>query len=609
MAQKRNILMLYPKIPQDTYWSFSYALPYIGKKAPMPPLGLATVAAMLPDEYDVKIVDMNVEELKTEDLEWADQYWISSMIMQKESHDELVKKIRQFKKPVVEGGPYPTQYFNEIHGVDCFVLGEAEAALAPFISDLEEGKLKKAYARPVIRQREGERQIDEQNLEAMLACFGDNSDIKVVGERPSMALSPAPRFDLLKMHAYMSMAVQISRGCPHNCDFCNEPTLYGHDMRLKPAENIVQEFELIYDSGFHGSIFIVDDNLIGNKKKLKKILPAIIEFQKKRGYPFPLYTEVDISLARDNELMEMMKESGFTMVFTGLESPQEEVLRSMGKHQNVKINLSEAVRAVQSHGMEVTAGFIVGNDNDPPDICDKIFDFCQHNGIVTAMVGLLTAMKGSQLYERLKKEGRLRSDSKGNNTHEFRLNFERVDEAKIVGDYMNLLSRLYDRSGENFYVRAANLFKRLGSGPTSSRKTRAPELLALAKSLIFQPFESYGRSYMKFSADALLRHRQLYPKAIHIAVSGEHLIKITRHSLEAEKIRGDLEEKASYYELQLAETDPNMFNNIKNETEKFLKNIFRKIQKMPDCYRNMLMEHYRQATCGIDMLLANYRPA
>ncbi|MBW2994971.1 B12-binding domain-containing radical SAM protein, partial [Candidatus Woesearchaeota archaeon] len=332
MAQKKNILMVYPKIPQDTYWSFNYSIHFMGKKASMPPLGIITVASMMPKEYDIKVVDMNIQPLKNEDIQWADAVFTSSMIVQKKSLEDVIKAVKPFNKTIVAGGPYPTQYFNEIKGVDHFILGEAESGvLNAFLKDFKEGKAKKVYARPVIRKKESERKIDEQALDELIKYFGnENSDIKVANEKPCMSLSPVPRFDLLKTESYISMTVQWTRGCPYHCEFCNEGTLFGHSTRLKSTERIVQELKKIYESGFHSSIFIVDDNLIGNKRKLKQILPEVIEFQKANDYPFYFYTEADISLAQDEELMAMMRDAGFNMAFIGLESPETEVLREMG---------------------------------------------------------------------------------------------------------------------------------------------------------------------------------------------------------------------------------------------------------------------------------------
>ncbi|MBW2997560.1 B12-binding domain-containing radical SAM protein, partial [Candidatus Woesearchaeota archaeon] len=398
MERKKNILLVYPKIPQDTYWSFDRILHFVDKRSSTPPLGLITVAAMLPEDYNLRLVDMNVNHLMDWELNWADAVFTSSMVVQKDSLENVIKRANDTNVPIVAGGPYPTQYFDMIKGhVDHFVLGEAESGvLESFLRDLEKGEAKRVYSRNSIRSNREEKKIDQQMLDSLMRFFSnDSQDIQIAKVRPHMDESPIPRFDLLDMDAYASMAIQMSRGCPYSCDFCNESTLFGHAPRLKSAEKLVSELETILDAGYTGSVFIVDDNFVGNKNKVKNVLQKMKEFQQERGYLLDVYTEADITLANDEELMSLMRDAGFTMVFMGLESPDKEVLRSMGKMHNVKVNLLDSVRKIQSYGMEVSAGFIIGNDNDPPDICDKMFDFCQAAGIPMAMVSLLNAVKGS----------------------------------------------------------------------------------------------------------------------------------------------------------------------------------------------------------------------
>jgi radical SAM superfamily enzyme YgiQ (UPF0313 family) len=603
MSRNKNILLVYPKIP-ETYWSFSHALPFIGKKASMPPLGIITVAAMIPKNYNLRLVDMNIEPLKDTDFQWADVVFTSSMMIQKNSLEEVIKRANSLNVPVVAGGPYPTQYFNQIKGVDHFILGEAESGvLEAFFNDFENSKAKKVYARHVIRKREGGREIDLQFLDDLISFFGkENPDIQVVEEKPSMSLSPIPRFDLLDINAYISMALQESRGCPHDCEFCNEGALFGHQPRLKESDKMIEELEALHKLGFKGSVFYVDDNFIGNRRKIKVLLPKIIEFQKRYNRPFTFYTEADISLALDEELMGLMRDAGFNMVFVGLESPDKEVLMSMGKHQNVRINLPESVKKIQSYGIEVTAGFIVGNDEDPPDICDKIFDFCQKEGIVTAMVGLLIAAKGSRLYERLKKEGRLRGDSSGNNTHNFELNFEPLpgkNEKRIISSYKKLLARLYDSDGKNYFERCSISLDRLGPHPKPTGNAGYTEIKAFVKSLAYQSLSSYGVNYRKFMMHAIRNHRKISPLAVHQAICGEHFIKITRYALKADEIKGDFMEKARDYQTQISEAlrtglieSRKRMEQMQCDVNTFLKRTRRKIRRLPAEYRGMLMEAY-----------------
>ncbi len=584
MAKSKNILFVYPKTPETTYWSYEYAMPFIDKKATISPLGPITVAAMLPKEYSVKLIDMNIEDLKDEDIKKADAVFTSTMVVQKDSLEEVVNQVRRFEKPIVAGGPFPTQFYDKIEGIDHFVLGEAESgALDAFIRDFENGNAKKAYARFAFRKKGDEKEADEREFEALKKFFGENSDIQKVSSRPDISNNPVPRFDLLKMDEYVSIAIQYSRGCPHSCDFCSESTLYGHKMRLKGSKKIISELKKIYDLGFRGSIFVVDDDFIGNKKQVKEDLVDIKKFQEDRRYPFPLYTEATILLAKDKELMRRMRDAGFNMVFVGIETPDKEVLKDMGKSQNVKSDLLEDVKAIQRYGMEVSGGFIVGNDNDPPDICDKVFEFCQEAGIPTAMVGLLTAFKGSPLLDRLKAEGRLRKDSEGDNTHSFELNFKPVEgknEAKIIGDYKTLLNKLYDRTGKNYYARCSTLLNNLGYNPKGARDVNANELRALFRSARRSMFNP---NYSKFMAHALVRHTSVFPEAVRMAIMGYHLRKITKLSLKADEISGVLK----------------MYDNIVHEggevidsIGKVLSKMKRKIQRLPEAYRSKPNEIY-----------------
>lgn len=538
-SKKKNILLVYPKIPQDTYWSFDRILHFVDKRSSTPPLGLITVAAMLPKEYHLRLVDMNVEPLMDWELSWADAVFTSSMIVQKDSLEDVIRRSNDVGVPVVAGGPYPTQYFDMIKGhVDHFVLGEAESGvLESFLGDFEKGEAKRVYSRNTIRGNREERNIDQQMLDNLTRFFGDaDKDIQIVKDRQSMSESPIPRFDLLDMRAYAAMAVQMSRGCPYSCEFCNEPTLFGHVPRMKGADQMISEFNSLLTAGYMGSVFIVDDNFTGNKNKVKHVLEEMKMFQQMEGYPLDIYTETDITLANDPEVMSLMRDAGFTMVFIGLESPDREVLRSMGKRQNIRVNLLDSVRKIQSYGMEVSAGFIIGNDNDPPDICDKMFNFCQAAGIPMAMVSLLNAVKGSALYERLKREGRLLDEFVGNNTHRFDLNFtpKNKDKPQIVDEYQVLLDRLYDRKGTNYFQRCRTLMDNLGRRPKPSRYIRWPEVKAFFTSIWEQSFsKSYSKEYRRFIGYCLAQHAKKFPEAVTKAIMGHHFREITRSALMA----------------------------------------------------------------------------
>ena len=366
MASLKNILLVYPEIPKTTYWSFSYALPFIQKKSAMPPLGLITVAALFPADSQVKLVDMNVEPLREEDVAACDAVFISAMIIQKDSMKQVIELCGKQQKPVIAGGPYPTTSYKEIDGVDHFVLGEVDLTFGAFLNDFVNGRAQKIYVPP---------------------------------ERPSIEHLLPPRFDLLKMNYYQSMAVQFSRGCPFSCEFCDIWKIYGNRSRLKLSSTLLKELDALFALGWRGAVFVVDDNFIGNKKGVKTgLLPELLKWQKDHKFAFRFNTEASVNLADDEKLMAVMRDAGFNQVFLGIETPSVECLRETNKHLNAKTDLAGAVRRIQSFGIEVTAGFIVGFDNDTDDIFDRQIAFIFQTGIVQAMVGILIALALSSLY-------------------------------------------------------------------------------------------------------------------------------------------------------------------------------------------------------------------
>ncbi|MDA3893436.1 MAG: radical SAM protein [Salinivirgaceae bacterium] len=343
-----NILLVYPQYP-DTFWSFRNALRFISKKAAVPPLGLITVSAMLPKNWNKKLVDLNVSKLLATDIEWCDFVFISAMYVQKESVAELIKKCTSANKKIVAGGPLFTQEYKNYPQIDHFILNEAELTLAPFLNDLEAGKpLKRIY-----RTRE-------------------YADLKT---------SPIPDYQLLNLNAYAFMNIQITRGCPFACDFCEITTLLGHKVRMKSAVQITSELDRLYNLKWRGPIAIVDDNFIGNKKVIKSsMLPAMKTWMKDHRYPFTFNAQASIDLA-DNELMKLMTDTGFNSTFIGIESPSEEVLHSCNKVQNKNRDLLHCVKKIQQNGLQVSGGFIVGFDSDQPSVFQKQIEFIQKSGL------------------------------------------------------------------------------------------------------------------------------------------------------------------------------------------------------------------------------------
>ena len=419
-----KILLVYPAYP-DTFWSFRYALKVIHKKAAYPPLGLLTVASMLPYHWEKKLVDLNVSPLTDAQIKWADYIFISGMVVQRESAREVITRCNKLKAKVVAGGPLFTTEYEEFSGVDHFVLNEAEVTLKAFLTDLAEGTPKPLYTS---------------------------------NERPDITQTPVPMWSLIDKNKYSAMNIQYSRGCPFNCEFCDIVILNGRVPRTKTPQQVIAELEAIYHSGWRESILIVDDNFIGNKNKLKaEILPAITAWMKEHGFPYTFQTEASVNLADDEELMNMMVEAGFNKVFVGIESPNEDSLVECSKAQNTRRDLVDAVRTLHRHGLEVMGGFIVGFDNDPVTIFKNQINFIQKSGVVTAMVGLLNAPRGTRLYQRLVKENRLVKGFSGDNT-DFSLNFlPKMDRNTLISGYKNILHTIYNQ--KQYYQRIMTFIK------------------------------------------------------------------------------------------------------------------------------------------------------
>ncbi len=498
---KKKILMVYPKIP-STYWSFEYSLPFIGKKTNFPPLGLLTVAALIPEEYDVKLINTNITPLKDKDIIDADYVFISAMIVQKDSMDEVIKLCRKYNKPVVAGGPHPTVSHQSIKGVDHFVLDEAEITLPLFFKDLKEGKAKKIY----------------------------RSEAK-----PDITTTPVPRFDLIDINQYSSMVLQYSRGCPFNCEFCDIIELFGRVPRTKTPEQFTVELQRVYDTGYRGSIFVVDDNFIGNKIEVKKLLRRMIEWQKEKKQPFTFITEGSINLAQDEELMDLMAASRFNMVFVGIETPVEESLILTNKKQNTKMSLLESVHKIQKKGIEVSSGFILGFDNEPENIFDLQIDFIKESAIPTAMVGLMAALPQTQLYRRLEKENRILHETSGNNTHDLELNFiPTMPAEKLIAGYKRVISTIY--KPKVYFQRCYDMLMIMPDNFRSSKvKTSLSNILtygmAFFRSLLLQTFSLHGYYYLKFLAKVLIKKPGAFPKAVQQAIYGYHFFKITEKQI------------------------------------------------------------------------------
>ncbi len=491
-----KVLLVYPQYP-DTFWSFKHALKFISKKAAFPPLGLLTVAAMLPDEWEKKLVDMNTTTLTDKDLKWADYVFISAMVVQQNSAREVINRCKNFGTRVVAGGPVFSTGYEEFgyDDIDHLIVNEAENILPLFLEDLEKGCARHIYT---------------------------------AEERPDITKTPIPLWSLIDKKKYELMSIQYSRGCPFNCEFCDIVVMNGHIPRTKDKKQILAELDVLYNQGWRGSVFFVDDNFIGNKRKLKsEILQAIIEWMEERKHPFSLLTEASINLADDEELMRLMIEAGFETVFVGIESPNEESLVECNKLPNKNRDLVAAVKKIQNHGFQVQGGFIVGFDSDPLSIFKSQISFIQKSGIVTAMVGVLWAPPETRLYKRLKKENRLLPGGSGDNTDGSTNFIPKMGRERLASGYKHIVNTIY--APKPHYERIKTFLKeykpkRKRKGNLSPRYIRA-----LIKSMWVLGIKEKGRRYYwRLFAWTLLRKPKSFPLSITFAIEGFHFRKVAK---------------------------------------------------------------------------------
>jgi radical SAM superfamily enzyme YgiQ (UPF0313 family) len=483
-----NILLVYPHYP-DSFWSFRHALRFISKKAAVPPLGLITVSAMLPSSWEKKLVDMNVAPLKIKDIQWADYVFISAMYIQKESVDYVIGECVKLGKKIVAGGPLFTQEYQNYPQVDHLILNEAEVTLPVFLKDLNAGKAEHIYK---------------------------------TGEYPKITSTPVPDFHLLSRKNYAFMNIQVSRGCPFSCEFCEITSLFGHKVRLKATQQILNELDKLYDLNWRGNVFIVDDNFIGNKNVIKNdLLPAMKTWMQERNYPFIFNTEASINLADDDELLQLMVETGFKSVFIGIETPDANSLQECNKIQNENRDLIQSIKKIQQAGMQVSGGFIVGFDSDSSTVFQSQIDFIQQSGIVSAMVGLLNAPKNTQLYDRLMAENRLTTEATGNNT-DLSMNFvPRMNYNELITGYKKIIRDIY--ATKPYYKRVRRLLLNYKPYKTKPVQINFNTLMAFFKSLFIIGVVNKGRSnYWKMMIWTLFRRPKLMVDAIEYSIYGYH---------------------------------------------------------------------------------------
>ncbi len=483
-----KILMVAPEYPA-TFWSFKYALPFVNRKTSLPPLGLLTVSSMLPAHWEKRLVDISAGQLKDEDILWADWVFVSAMIVQKKSAQEVINRAKALGKKVAAGGPVFTTGYRDFNNVDTFVINEGESSIKEFAADLEAGRTRQIYSS---------------------------------NEKPDITKTPVPDWSLLNMKHYASMAMQVSRGCPFDCEFCDIIVINGRVPRVKTPEQVIREFDSLYNAGWRGSLFIVDDNFIGNKAKVKEILRSIKQWMGEKKRPFTLYTEASINLADDQELMTLMQEANFNSVFVGIETPSQEALLSCGKVQNVGKDLSEKVKILQRNGLQVQAGFILGFDSDTHRIFDDMIAFVQKTGIVTAMVGMLNALPETRLYKRLEEAGRLlQKPSDGNNT-DFSLNFiPKMDPKLLVEGYKKVLNSIF--GPEKYYTRIITFLKEYKATAKETRHNFISKVNAVISAVWkLGILEKGKRHFWRLMIWTVFKKPALLADAIALAICGFH---------------------------------------------------------------------------------------
>ncbi len=492
-----KVLLVYPEFP-ITYWGFQYGLKLAGKKSALPPLGLISLAALLPKSWEIRLVDLNIEPLPEADLEWADIVFVGGMRVQGASIHDVIARARKAGRRVAVGGPAPTTAPEEYPDADIVFCGEAEGRIAQL----------------------------EVAIEAAKTC-PDHYVLTPSGDRPSVQLVPTPRYDLLKRKHYRSMSIQYSRGCPFQCEFCDIIEIFGRVPRVKTTDQILAEMDALYDGGYRGSLFFVDDNFIGNKATAKQLLPVVAQWQKDRGHPFDLYTEASVNLAADPELIKLMTEAGFTSVFLGIESPSPEALKAAKKYQNVNVDLPQAIDRLTRSGLQVMGGFIVGLDQDTPDVFDAQREFINSSPVALSMVGLLIALPGTGLWRRLEREGRMREQTTGDQFG--RPNFvPAMDEETLLRGYRQLLADIY--SVDAYYDRCEAFIERTPPAPGRKSDFREAMILFRTAWTAGRPGR-HGWRFWRLMLKATFQAPHTFGACVGMAVMGEHLIRYTKEEV------------------------------------------------------------------------------
>jgi radical SAM superfamily enzyme YgiQ (UPF0313 family) len=480
-----------------TYWGYQHSLPFIRSRATLPPLGLATLAAHLPERWELRVRDLHLGPLQDEDLRWADAVLVSGMLVQERSIREALARARRLGRRTVLGGAAATTSGSAFPEATFLFEGEAEGRLDLLVEALE-GRAPDA---PRVLSPPG-------------------------GDRPDMAEARVPRFDLLELEAYSTYAIQVSRGCPFSCEFCDVVEVFGRVPRVKSPAQVVAELSELHRLGARGALFLVDDNFIGNRRAAAGILAEMARWQGANGWPFGCVTEASLDLAGEPALLASMADAGFCAVFVGIETPNAAALAETGKKQNLRLEVHEAVRRIAATGLEVFAGFIVGFDSDDAGIFDRQLELISSLPVARAMVGTLGALPGTALWRRLEREGRLRSVANGDQFD--RPNFEpTMGERTLVEGYRRLLAALY--TDDAYYARCTLALE----APTPARASPRGGSYGAAARAIWR-IGVLGRRRRHFWRLLAKGMRKGFPgveRAMTFAILGEHLVRYTEEEV------------------------------------------------------------------------------
>jgi radical SAM superfamily enzyme YgiQ (UPF0313 family) len=500
-----RVLLVSPAYP-STFWSLEHTLPLVGRRWLLPPLGLLTVAALLPREWEIRLVDLAIgQELRDEDLLEADVVMLSGMLVQRASLHEVLRRCRALGVATVVGGPYASAMPERLAEADCVVVGEAEEIVPELAADLAAGRARRVYREP---------------------------------GKPDVRRTPIPRFDLVDPTAYHYMPVQFSRGCPFLCEFCDIISLYGRRPRTKEPAQVLAELDAIRALGFTGRVMFVDDNFVANQNEARRFLRELARWRSETRASFDFFTEASINLADDPELVGLMTAAGFAVVFVGIESPSKESLRETRKLQNLRRDLVEQVRSLRRRGLDVWGGFILGFDHDGDDIFERMIDFVQRSGIAYATVGLLTALPNTALYERLAREGRLLPDGETGDMFALTNVVMRLPEDAMLRGYLRVLEALFEPGA--YFARCREHLRHWEAAPGLAREATAEDLATVARSLWRQGVRGpYRNAYWAFLAWVLRRAPRKLPLALAQACAGHHFITYTRETV-APRLRARL---------------------------------------------------------------------